>query len=177
MPSLHPHPSGDADSTQQPVCLRRPSVEWEQSYTRFLEQFRRSGEDGHLGDSLHRCGSFAAFVDWLERSQTHMDSPTYQAMLVFWLTYGDTIVAESQITYRRDGVITIGYIVAPSHRRNGYGHCLLHHTLNAARMLGIRSLRLSCRETNTASIRIIERQGGRRIRRSGSALRHFQIDL
>ncbi len=157
--------------------LCRPTVEWETAYRLFLDALIEAGENGHLGEVLNRCGSFTAFLDWLDRCQIHIESPDYRSMRIYWLIVDDAVVGESQITRRRDGRYTVGYIVSPRHRRCGYGHVLLQLTLAEARTMGIESIYLSCRPTNTASIRIIEQQGGRRIDTGTGPLWHYRIDL
>ena len=55
----------------------------------------------------------------------------------------------------------IGYNVPPSVRRKGYGTQLLRLTLPKARAAGLSRVLLTVDSSNVASIRIIERNGGR----------------
>ncbi len=54
----------------------------------------------------------------------------------------------------------IGYEVRPSARRRGVGRALLRGALPHARALGLTRVLLTCDDTNLASIRIIEGEGG-----------------
>jgi predicted acetyltransferase len=54
----------------------------------------------------------------------------------------------------------IGYDIAPSHRRLGYGHCALRAALSLARQQGLPRVLLFAAEDNAASRAVIERQGG-----------------
>ncbi len=54
----------------------------------------------------------------------------------------------------------IGYVIRPSQRRRGYGTALLRLGLNKARERGLTRVLLTCDETNTASRKVIEANGG-----------------
>src|SRR5918997_3281095 len=54
----------------------------------------------------------------------------------------------------------IGYVIRPSKRRRGYGTVLLRLGLNKARERGLSRVLLTCAETNSASRKIIEANGG-----------------
>jgi predicted acetyltransferase len=54
----------------------------------------------------------------------------------------------------------IGYDVAPSHRRQGYGHVALRVGLAEARAIGLQRVLLFTAENNAASRAVIQRQGG-----------------
>jgi predicted acetyltransferase len=55
----------------------------------------------------------------------------------------------------------IGYNIRPSQRRKGYGTLILKLTLQKARELGLGRVLVTCDEDNVASIKIIEKNGGK----------------
>jgi predicted acetyltransferase len=55
----------------------------------------------------------------------------------------------------------IGYEIRPSRRRCGYGTALLRLGLEKARERGLSRVLLTCDETNLASQKVIERNGGK----------------
>jgi predicted acetyltransferase len=54
----------------------------------------------------------------------------------------------------------VGYDVAPSHRRKGYGHLALATALGEARRIGLTRVLLCAGQGNAASRAVIERAGG-----------------
>lgn len=55
----------------------------------------------------------------------------------------------------------IGYAIRPEARGRGYGTVMLRLLLAEARRIGLREALLTCNEDNTASRRVIEKNGGR----------------
>ena len=84
----------------------------------------------------------------------------------FWLVDGCEMVGSISIRSRIDSDILInlgghiGYGIRPSKRGQGYGVRQLALGLDIARGMGIGLVRISCAETNDASRRIIETNGG-----------------
>lgn len=54
----------------------------------------------------------------------------------------------------------IGYDIAPSNRRNGYGTNILKKGLEKVKLMGINAVLITCKSDNQASARIIEKNGG-----------------
>lgn len=54
----------------------------------------------------------------------------------------------------------IGYSIAPSERKKGYGRLLLKKTLLKATDIGLNNILVTCRDTNLGSIKIIESNSG-----------------
>jgi predicted acetyltransferase len=66
----------------------------------------------------------------------------------------------------------IGYDVRPSARRRGHARAMLAAALPLANALGIPEALLTCDETNVASRRVIEANGGRYIGSVGEKRRY-----
>ncbi len=53
-----------------------------------------------------------------------------------------------------------GYSVRPSERKKGYATEMLHQLIGVAKEAGMTKLQISVEKTNTASIKVIEKNGG-----------------
>ena len=78
---------------------------------------------------------------------------------------GGEVVGRSSIRHELNDFLAheggnIGYGVRPEHRLRGYASEILRQSLIIARSLGIGRALLTCDETNTGSVRVIEGCGG-----------------
>ncbi len=83
-----------------------------------------------------------------------------------WITDDEQIVGFLRFTYALNDFLLsvgghIGYSVRPSRRREGHASRALGLALERARARGIDHVLVTCDETNVASARTIESQGGR----------------
>lgn len=90
----------------------------------------------------------------------------YVRQKTYWLVRDDgRIVANSRLRLKLTPFLKhegghIGYSTRPSERRKGYGTVVCRLTLQRARALGFKRVLITCDEDNTASARIIEKNGG-----------------
>ena len=99
----------------------------------------------------------------------------------FWLFEDGHPVGMSKLRHRLTDALRkhgghIGYCIRPSERRRGLGNHLLRLTLERAKGMGIESVLVDCDETNTASRRVIEWNGGV-LHKVENGECYFQIDL
>ena len=83
----------------------------------------------------------------------------------FWLVDDSQVIGEAHIRHEltehlRNVGGHIGYWIRPSMRNRGYGGHILRLALPKAKSLGIDRLLITCDETNIASRKIIEANGG-----------------
>jgi len=76
----------------------------------------------------------------------------------------------------------IGYDIRPSQRGKGYATLLLNLMLEEAKGSGLTGVLVTCDETNIASARVIEKNGGKMLNKvvseeSGELVRRYWIDL
>ena len=145
--------------------LARPSTEYQDSYIKAIEEMR--GEDRLIRLDFDLAEKdFAAFVkDLNERSEGKGLPPGYVSETIYWLVDGGEYIGRISIRHSltehlREVGGHIGYDIRPSKRKFGYGTKILELVLPKARDLGLDRVLLTCDETNTASRKIIESNGG-----------------
>jgi predicted acetyltransferase len=84
---------------------------------------------------------------------------------VYWLVDGTVFIGRISIRHRLTPQLLqsgghIGYDIRPTQRRKGYGSVILRLGLERAAALGLERVLLTCDETNDASRKIIEKNGG-----------------
>jgi predicted acetyltransferase len=82
-----------------------------------------------------------------------------------WLVEGETFIGRVSLRHTLTAGLLqrgghIGYYVRPSERHRGYGKAILTLVLQEARQMGIKKVLITCDETNIASKKIIEANGG-----------------
>lgn len=78
---------------------------------------------------------------------------------------GDEIVGKVSVRHRLNEKLLlngghIGYGVLSAHRGKGYASKMLGHALDYCRTLDLPQVLLTCAESNTSSIKVIEKHGG-----------------
>lgn len=166
--------------------LVEPSVEYKSSYLTGLRSFQREGLSWHLA-----LNAFDIEVNFVEFVKSLLEKPRRRT---------DTLVPETELWGIVDGVYAgrisirhelnenlkivgghIGYDTVPEFRGRGVATRMLAGALPVAKKLGLSRVLLTCDDTNAASIRVIEKNGGtleasRMV--SGRGLkRYYWIDL
>lgn len=142
--------------------LEIPGPEHEAAVMDFRQEFLLTGERVSGGLGLELADSYA---DWLQ----HKYIPHYgQVDELVFLAFTDQnqLVGISDIRLQMNDFIRqyagqIGYSVRPGCRGNGFATEILRLTLlQAAALPGFDRILLTCNEPNTASAKVIEKNGG-----------------
>jgi predicted acetyltransferase len=147
----------------------------------FLEARREWGpgqhEDGFGIAADDDLESAAGFTSWIDRLRSGSGR-------LWWIVDGSAVLGG--IALRADGdprVETLGHVgygIRPSARGRGVASWALAQVLARARASGAREVVAVCRIDNLASIRTVEKCGGRRgctARLGGSLVQHFIFEL
>ncbi|GAA5030374.1 GNAT family N-acetyltransferase [Streptomyces siamensis] len=130
--------------------------------------------------ALTDTASFAAYVTRVlsDRDKGVRRADWFVPMTTLWWVEGDEMLGRLAIRHRLTSALEkagghIGHDVRPSARRQGHATAMRAAALPIAHSLGITQALLTCDETNTASQRVIETNGGQFIDRVGDKRRYW----
>ena len=163
-----------------------PAERYRESFLRALRELQREGLPWWSGGDLGLAeGDFAAFVA-KKLADAH---PTAERVpkTHLWAVADEEFVGRISIHHELNDELRaagghIGYDTVPSFRSRGVGTEMLRLALPKARALGLTEVLLTCDDTNAASIRVIEANGGRlretkALRPNGPLKRYYCISL
>jgi predicted acetyltransferase len=149
------------------LTLVSPSTKWAREVIATASEFRQAGERDLMGSPEQMRADFAGFVAELELTASQPGvRPGWVTANTYWLVRdGRTVLGRSNLRHcltpeLEDVGGHIGYAIRPSERRKGYGTQILALTLEKARERGLSRVMVTCDTANTASARIIEKNGG-----------------
>lgn len=137
--------------------LEVPSVEYKDSYIEGVRAFRREGLWWYDNASPEKLeNDFPAFIEELT---TRKGETTLWAIVEG--KYAGRIALRHELTPQLRIIGGhIGYDTVPAYRGKGLASAMLRKILPLAKTLGLIEVLLTCDDTNTASIKVIEKNGG-----------------
>ncbi|MDO5844180.1 MAG: GNAT family N-acetyltransferase [Methanocorpusculum sp.] len=170
------------------IRLELPSAEHKSRAEEFKSEFFSNGEEIINGSSLF---DKMDFDDWLAYAVKNRDEKTVSSEWVTATVFFGVRNSDEKIigiidvrhnlnnTFLKEYGGHIGYSVRPSERCKGYASRMLSLALCFTDSLLITEVMIGCYESNTASIRVIERCGGRLSERKfysdGNPMRIYKI--
>lgn len=133
---------------------------------KFLEMakdYQSAGEDRFKSG----IEDFRKYLEYLENHRKTQNMPDGNVGFnTFFLSIGGKLVGSGSLRHELNETLAIygghiGYAVRPSERKKGYGSLILHLTLEKAREFGFQRVFVTCDTDNLASVKIIEKNGGR----------------
>jgi predicted acetyltransferase len=167
--------------------LVRPSERYRETFLRGLGEFRVEGLPWWTGGDFGSIEQdFGAFVK-KKREDSRRRSDGFVPALHLWAIvdgrFAGRISIRPELTpaLRLEGG-HIGYDTVPSSRGRGIATEMLRKALPIARKLGLSEVLLTCNDTNSASIRVIEANGGvlvatKSLEPNRPLKRHYRITL
>lgn len=157
------------------IKLIFPVESMEERAIEFRQEFFSAGETSISGSyKFDMCRH--TYAEWLQILKDNLSKETVNPKFGVSETYfavseGNNIVGI--INFRHD--ITpfysnsghIGYSVRPTQRGKGYATEMLKAVLAKAKEAGLREVKLVCKQSNVASAKVIEKNGGRLVRTFG----------
>lgn len=118
----------------------------------------------HGLDLASIAADFEGFVR-TELARARLRTDTLVPETVLWGIHGGMFAGKLGIRHELNDALRlmgghIGYDTVPSFRRRGVATAMLREALPMARALGLKKALLTCDDTNLASIRVIEKNGG-----------------
>ena len=144
--------------------LLLPRLEYEPSYGAYIQELGAEVRYPFPLDFEHK--DFGALLRRLDDFANGRNLPAgFVPSSTYWLVEGGEILGVSNLRHHLNDRIRhcgghIGLGVRPSYRGRGFGNLLLALTIQEARKQGIGQLHIHCHKSNTASARMIARNGG-----------------
>ncbi|MRN56687.1 GNAT family N-acetyltransferase [Paenibacillus monticola] len=170
------------------VILMQPSVDLEELYLPFYEEWKESGEDMIPWVIGRDPSDFAAMVQYLRDNEQAANIPEgWVPSTTYWLVTADTtsVVGAVNIRHRLNEKLLysgghIGYGIRPSARQKGYASALLGQALHKTKELGIEKALVVCDAINIASEKTIRKNGGVEdnsyVEEDGNVIHRFWIE-
>jgi predicted acetyltransferase len=142
-----------------------PTESCHESFLRGLREFQQEGLPWWIGGDLEIAErDFAAFVA-RKLADSNRRTETFVPKTHLWAVAEEEFVGRISILHELNDALRvegghIGYDTVPSFRGRGVATEMLRQALPVARALGLTEVLLTCDDTNAASIRVIERNGG-----------------
>lgn len=148
--------------------LVKPAVEHGPAYLEMLDEHLQAGEEyGYNNTELARV-DFAQFVREMEEEATGIGLPPNIPGQQTYLLLKDGATVLGEIRFRPELAPPyerwnghIGYNIRPFQRGKGYATRQLALLLEEARKLGLAGVSLTIEDENPASVRVIEKNGGK----------------
>lgn len=144
------------------LTLVKLTRKWEQAFREFAADYRAENPEG-----FSNIDDFDAYLDQLYNMEHGIDLPDWMVPQAdFWLVRDSSdmlgrVTLRDRLTPNLELVGGhIGYMIRPTERRKGYGTKILELALPKAREMGLDRVLITCKATNTASAKIIEKNGG-----------------
>lgn len=151
--------------------LVEPTMQYEGSFLSSLVEENLPDEQGFgmIGQNYKDLGSPETLEEYIQIRKDHAEGKNLKEGWVpattYWLIDRDIFIGEITVRHEltdhlRNAGGHIGYWIRTSERQKGFGKIILKLALKKAKELGIKEVLVTCDETNTASKRIIEANGG-----------------
>jgi len=147
--------------------LIEPSLNFQNEYIRFLDDFKSTGEELIPFVLNYDISNFQDFIQKLKDSSLGIKLCEGRVPdSTFWMIdENNKIIGVVNIRHKLNDKLKrfgghIGYGIAPSYRRKGYGKIMLKLALEKANELGINKTLLNCEKDNLASANIIKYNNG-----------------
>ncbi len=155
--------------THEEIRLVKPILELKREALEYRKEHFDFGEQVINGSELF--DKIASYDEWLAKVVANANVETVDPNWVLTDTFfavrvsDHKIIGIADLRYQLNDFLkdfgNCGYSVRPSERKKGYATEILRQICLAAKEHGLKQLQLSVEKTNTASIKTIEKNGGK----------------
>lgn len=147
------------------IHLVPPSSIYRESFLLGLREFRREGLPWWSGGDLETAEQSFAELVAKKLADSNRRTETFVPKTHLWAVAEEQFVGRISVHHELNDALRIagghiGYDTVPSFRGRGVATEMLRQALPVARSLGLTAVLLTCDDTNAASIRVIEKNGG-----------------
>jgi predicted acetyltransferase len=172
----------------QTLKLILPSLEIKSEIAKFLQELK-DGENGYRGSDF--ASGLITIEQQIENYQNMHLGKNLESWQVPQTTFllvdkDNQIVGMSRLRHTLNENLLhhgghIGYFISQAYRGKGYGAKILDLTLQEAKKLNINQILITVQSYNSASIRVIEKNGGiledERLDEDGNPFKRYWINL
>lgn len=150
------------------IKLITPTLKYKNQITAYRDEFQDSPNGIEGSSELILANSIEEWLTWIEQNR-HWDTVKQGWMTAEQYiavdTVDDTIVGMLNLRkelndYLLNYIGHVGYSIAPSRRRQGFGTKMLQLSLIESKKFGIDKVLVTCTDENIASAGVIEKNGG-----------------
>lgn len=149
------------------VQLIEPDSRWKEDFLEFCRETESVTEENMRWRFTEDMTDFDAYIQKRKDNKAGRNLPAgWVPWSEYWLVKRNKVLGTSTLRHQLTPVLEeygghIGYVIRPSERRKGHGTKILRMTLQKALEMNIPRIIMTCDDTNVASARIIEVNGGR----------------
>ena len=150
--------------------LELASEKYKESFLAAVQEYKEEspidGKDVSTLDLSLIEKDFSLYISQLLSQARGENLPMgYVPQTIYWLIDKDEFIGRVSLRHRLTKSLLrigghIGYYIRPTQRQKGYGKKILALTLSKAKELGLKKVLVTCDESNPASRKIIEANGG-----------------
>jgi len=166
------------------LYLATPACRHRQAWKRAKQEFEQAGE------RFFQSKTYGQFLSGCKNNARGKRLPAgYVPNTTYFLMRGgnDKILGRIDIRHRLNDHLRnnpgghIGYAVAPSERRKGYGTQQLRLALEICKTMGLSPVLVTCLKENIASAKVIQKNGGvledERVSKEGKVFQRYWIEV
>ncbi len=153
---------------EKDICLVRPTLELKEKALEYRKEHFQHGEKVICGSELF--DKTESYEEWLSSVTLNTNPKTVNANWVVTDTFfairksDSKIIGMIDLRHTLNGFLkdlgNCGYSVRPSERKKGYATKMLCQLLQVAKKAEMKELHISVEKENTASIKVIQKNGG-----------------